>query len=90
MPVTLLSVRGWEGEDPEALRKRQAGLAEVAGKGKPCPLPPSRLPITIKHFNDLLSDEPLDVIIIHHVSLREEKKRRNLASITCPNLALAQ
>lgn len=46
----------------------------MTGKGKHYPLPPCRLPITIKHFNDLLSDEPLDVIVIHHVSLMKEKK----------------
>lgn len=46
---------------------------------------PVQLPITIKHFNDLLSDEPLDFIIIHHVSLRKEKKP---ASITLSSLGL--
>ena len=46
---------------------------------------PVQLPLTIKHFNDLLSDEPLDFIIIHHVSLRKEKKP---ASITLSSLGL--
>ena len=63
------------GEDTGASRKPQAGLGEeVSGKGEHYPPPPSRLPITIKQFNDLLSDKPLDIIIIHHVSLRKEKK----------------
>lgn len=58
-----------------ALRERRPGQGgEPAGKGQQHPLPPSQLPITIKHFNDLLSDEPLDFIIIHHVSLRKKKK----------------
>jgi hypothetical protein len=59
----------------QALRKRRPGLGgELAGKGKWHPLPPRQLSITIKHFNDLLSDKPLDFIIIHQVSLRKEGK----------------
>lgn len=43
-------------------------------EGQAAPTATHRLPITIKHFNDFLSDESLDFIIIHHVSLRKEKK----------------
>lgn len=43
-------------------------------EGQAAPTATHWLPITIKHFNDFLSDESLDFIIIHHVSLRKEKK----------------
>ena len=70
----------------DTLRERKLGWGEeAAGKGEQHPLPASQLPITIKHFNDLLSDEPLDFIIIHHVSLRKQKKP---ASITLSSLGL--
>ena len=43
-------------------------------EGQAAPSATQRPLITIKHFNDLLSDESLDFIVIHHVSLRKEKK----------------
>lgn len=43
-------------------------------EGPAAPTATQQLPITIKHFNDLLSDESLDFIVIHHVSLRKEKE----------------
>lgn len=43
-------------------------------EGQAAPTANHWLLITIKHFKDFLSDESLDFIIIHHVSLRKEKK----------------
>lgn len=50
-------------------------------EGQAAPTVTLRLSITIKHFNDLLSDESLDFIVIHHVSLRKEKKTFILSSL---------
>lgn len=70
-----------------SLRERRRGREGKELESEQHLLLPSQLPITIKHFNDLLSDEPLDFIIIHHVSLR--KKKRKPASIIPSSLVLS-
>lgn len=43
-------------------------------EGPAAPTATRQPPITIEHFHDLLSDEPLDFVVIHHVALRDEKR----------------
>lgn len=70
--------RGWEGRKGGRIlsfkeKEARTGRRSSWG-GQAAPSATQRPPITIKHFNDLLSDESLDFIVIHHVSLRKEKK----------------
>lgn len=80
MPPSPPGSAGGRCNRPSALRGQGPGSAPAGTRAGthprhpgPCPHP---VPVTVKHLVQLLPDEPLDLVVIHHIALRGHEGTR--------------